>query len=278
MSNLNKKQPIGIFDSGVGGLTVLRALQQLLPKEDFIYLGDTARLPYGTKSAETVQQYACNAAQDLLMQDIKCLVVACNTASSVALKSLQQMTAVPVIGVVDPAVKACLEYLGSPCDIGVIATESTIKWHAYRKAFDEQAQGYNILEWPCQLMVALAEQGWVSGPLTKEIIHKLLLPFLEEQHLPALILGCTHFPVFKETLLKILPEDTLVIDSAYWVAQAVMEELVKHDLMNDAGGSTQYKVTDNPDRFMHLAPIFLNQQPEQVEWVHLSQTMVQITS
>lgn len=266
--------PIGIFDSGVGGLTVLHALKQALPNEDYVYLGDTARLPYGTKSPETVRQYAVNAATALVNRGVKCIVVACNTASSVAIDELSALVEVPVIGVIHPSVKACIEYLGQPAHIGVIATESTIKWHAYRRAFDYYQKGFQVLEWPCQLMVALAEQGWTKGALTKEILHKLLLPFLQDNHnLPALILGCTHFPVFKETLHEILPEDTFIIDSAQWVAKAVTECLVNANAINEKNTQPgcRFLVTDNPERFRRLAPTFLQQAitHEPIEWVHL---------
>jgi glutamate racemase len=274
---MNNNQPIGIFDSGVGGLTVLHALRNLLPKEDFIYLGDTARLPYGTKSPETVQQYSINAANLLIEKGVKLLVVACNTASSVSLEQLKkQFSPIPVIGVIEPAVRACIEYLGEPNSVGVIGTESTIKWHAYRKEFDATSTGFKILEWPCSLMVALAEQGWVQGPLTKEILHKLLLPFLQEnEELPALILGCTHFPVFKDTLHQIMHPNTLIIDSAQWVAKTVSDELIKNSLFNsdENNGFVKYLVTDNPERFMRLSHIFLQDtiSANDIEWLHLHQ-------
>jgi glutamate racemase len=259
---------------------VLHALKQALPNENFIYLGDTARLPYGTKSPETVQQYAINAAGSLVEQGVKLIVVACNTACSVAIEPLKiHLAPVPVIGVIEPAVKTCIELLGNPCDIGVIGTESTIKWHAYRKAFDAEKKGFRVLEWPCSLMVALAEQGWVKGALTQEILHKLLLPFLQEnQELPALILGCTHFPVFKETLAQILHPNTLIIDSAQWVAKSVLETLRKHNALNtEAKRSIRYLVTDNPERFKRLSSIFLQEDltHTEIEWVHLQTSTIQ---
>ncbi len=274
MSLLAKKElPIGIFDSGIGGLTVLRALQAALPHEHFLYLGDTARLPYGTKSPQTVKNYALNANDILVATGVKALVVACNTATAVALEALQEkFYPLPVIGVIQPGAVASLS-LSSNGPIVVLATESTAKWHAYRKILIELAPHRQVIEWPCSLLVALAEEGWCEGPLVEQIILKLLAPLLDQLKnvQPAcMLLGCTHFPVLRSAIQNVIG-NTPIIDPAHTVAEELIALLSEQNLLrsNAQPPITQFMATDGVERFARVAQTFLGYPitPEQVELV-----------
>lgn len=260
----NKNLPIGIFDSGIGGLTVLSALREVMPQEPMLYLGDTARLPYGTKSSETVCHYALNACDVLVEQGIKCLVVACNTATAVALEAIQaRFTSVPVIGVIQPGAAASLT-VPSTGPIVVLATESTAKGHAYQKILNTLAPEREVIEWPCQLLVALAEEGWREGPLVEAILAEIVKPLLA--HLagkkPACyLLGCTHFPVLKRALQKVLGQSMVIVDPAKTVAQIVWQTLSEQELLvnNVPTVLTRFLATDGTERFTRVAKIFLGE-------------------
>ncbi len=255
--------PIGVFDSGMGGLTVLNALMKLLPNENFIYLGDTARLPYGTKSKDTVIHYSYNASRHLIDRGIKLLVVACNTASSVALETLKRdFYPVPVIGVIQPSAEMALTQLPEG-PIAVIATEGTVKSRAYTQTILEQSPNREVIEWPCSLLVALSEEGWHSGPLVEDIIKHMLTPLWQQLDNPAqkaLLLGCTHFPVLKSAIQKVIDQNTIIIDSACSVADAVLALLKENNLVNhkSAHGKVQYLVTDGIERFQRVGKFFLD--------------------
>lgn len=263
MSLITKEDlPIGIFDSGVGGLTVLRALQQLLPHEHFLYLGDTARLPYGTKSPQTVKNYALNANEILAGKGIKALVVACNTATAVALDALQErFHDLPVIGVILPGATACLT-LPASGPVVVLATESTAKWHAYRNILTELAPERQVIEWPCSLLVALAEEGWCQGALVEQIISRVLSPLLTslERVTPScVLLGCTHFPVLKSAIQNVMGENIPIVDPAHTVARELFSLLSKQKLLRQSSnaGITRFMATDGIERFAKVAQIFL---------------------
>lgn len=275
MSSLAKNElPIGIFDSGIGGLTVLRALREHLPHEHFLYLGDTARLPYGTKSPQTVKNYALNANEILMARGVKMLVVACNTATAVALEALQErFDPLPVIGVVLPGANACLT-IPSTNPIVVLATEGTAKWHTYRQSLALLAPSRQVIEWPCQLLVALAEEGWCEGPLVEQIINRVLSPLLTSLNgiTPGcVLLGCTHFPVFKSAMQNVLGQQITIVDPAHTVANEVWTLLSKQNLLNpqQIPGITRFMATDGVERFARVAEIFLNSaiQPKEVELV-----------
>ena len=261
MSSTPQNQlPIGIFDSGIGGLTVLRALQKALPFEDFLYLGDTARLPYGTKSADTVKNYALNANDILINRGIKALVVACNTATAVSLEALQEKYAhIPVIGVIEPGATACLS-ISEPGPIVVLATEGTARWHAYRQLLSQLMPDRLVIEWPCSLLVALAEEGWCEGDLIEQIIARVLAPLLET--LPTnpacIVLGCTHFPVLKTAIEKVM-KGVSIIDPAYKVSEVVAKTLLERKLSRSSQtpGNTTFLATDGVERFARVAQIFL---------------------
>lgn len=258
---LHPEWPIGVFDSGVGGLTVLRALEARLPAERFVYLGDTARLPYGTKSPRTVQRYAMQAAQRLVERRVKALIVACNTASAVALPALETRYApLPVIGVVDPgAVRAC-EHSRSG-RIGVIATESTIAGGAYQAALLARRGELKIYGRACSLFVALAEEGWVEGEIVESICREYLAPWLAPGvEIDTLVLGCTHFPLLAETIGRVVGERLLLVDSAATTAAAVAVILERLGLEREHGeGGRELLATDDAVRFARVGSRFLGE-------------------
>lgn len=262
----SKYLPIGIFDSGIGGLTVLRALREVMPDEPMLYLGDTARLPYGTKSADTVCHYALNACAILVEQGIKSLVVACNTATAVALEAIEaQFPMLPVMGVIQPGAAASLT-VSSKGPVVVLATESTVKGHAYQKVLKMLAPEREVIEWPCQLLVALAEEGWCEGALVEAILQEIIAPLMEQlngQRPACFLLGCTHFPVLKTALQKVLGDSTVIIDPANTVARNVFNLLSERNLLVEGTGSkrtTRFLATDGVERFSRVAKIFLGEQ------------------
>ncbi len=267
MDRIAASHPIGIFDSGVGGLTVLSALRRRLPGESFLYLGDTARLPYGTKSAGTVQRYALKAAAHLLHHDVKLLVVACNTATSFALPELIDASPVPVAGVVEPGVRAALA-LGVH-RIGVIGTEGTIRSGSYQRALARMDGSVSVRAVPCPLFVPLAEEGWGDHPVTDQVAQTYLTPLLE-WGAEALILGCTHYPLLVPSLQRVVGPEVTLVDSASSVADAVATSYA--DLLErDLGGRGELFVhlTDASDHFLKVARHILGTLPEHLEVVHL---------
>jgi glutamate racemase len=264
--------PIGIFDSGMGGLTVMRALAERLPDERFLYLGDTARLPYGTKSAETVKRYALQAAQALMARKVKLLVVACNTAS-VSLDALQEaLRPLPAIGVIEPGARAALKVSpGGP--IAVIATEGTVNGGAYVRAI--QAHGQTpVVQQACPLFVPMAEEGLIDGPIVEAVAHRYLDPLMATVPRPrALVLGCTHFPVLKPVIARVVGDGVVLVDSAATTAKAVAELLAKRGLIRKEKNTEPHRflATDAPDRFARVGEIFLGSpiDPGLVELIDL---------
>ena len=273
-SALASSLPIGVFDSGVGGLTVLRALRAQLPYERFIYLGDTARLPYGTKSSASIRRYSLQAAQLLVARGIKCLVVACNTASAVALDVLREHFApLPVLGVVEPGAAA-----GSVASrsgvIAVIATESTVQGGAYQQALARLRPNVKVVAKACPLFVSLAEEGWTDGPIVQAVAHKYLDDLF---HAPAspdtLVLGCTHFPVLIEALQSTVGPQVAIVDSAATTAVALQQVLREKDLQSSSTQSVepQFLATDGSARFARVGSVFLGRavRPDAVEIIDL---------
>jgi glutamate racemase len=248
--------PIGVFDSGIGGLTVLRALHQQLPQESFLYLGDTARLPYGTKSSNTVIQYASHACQALVEMGVKALVVACNTASAYALPVLQQQFPnIPVLGVIEPGARAAIAASKSG-RIAVIATEATINNKAYEQAILTLKPDAIVSSASCSLFVALAEEGWVQGDIAQAIAKKYLTPLFSDNNTPdCLVLGCTHFPALLPAIQNVLAPSVTIVDSASTTAESVQQALQDTNLQNLSGEKAQimFLATDNPQRFIRVA-------------------------
>ena len=250
--------PIGVFDSGVGGLTVLKAIQEELPHENLVYLGDTARLPYGTKSPASIERYATQAAAKLREQGIKALVVACNTASAVALAALRaQMADVPVIGVIGPGATAAVTAKPGGKHL-VLATEATVGLRAYRTAISERDPDAQIQEQACEMLVSLAEEGWSNGDIARAIVRR----YLDEAAGGApdtIILGCTHFPLLKDTIRDIAGDGIVVVDSASTTARVVREVLETGGMMrkSDSPGSLRLLATDGATRFARVGGQFL---------------------
>lgn len=259
---------IGVFDSGVGGLTVLNALRDVLPNENLVYLGDTARVPYGTKSAVSVMRYAEQAVSALQSRDIKAVVIACNTASAMALEHLQaRYPNLPVLGVIEPgAVAACRATRRR--HIGVIATESTTNNQAYQKAILNLMPDARVQAQACSLFVALAEEGWHKGELVEQIVARCLSPLLDKGEgsglLDTLVLGCTHFPTLSEAIAKVTGEGVILVDSAATTAAAVKMRLVAEGILNpqEQSGRLSFLVTDSPERFARVANNFFNEEIE----------------
>jgi glutamate racemase len=238
----------------------MRALKQRRPGESYLYLGDTARLPYGTKSAETVTRYAVQAAQALLAHDIKLLVVACNTASAAALPTLTETLApLPVVGVIEPGAAAAVT--GAPGGpIAVIATEGTVKGGAYVRAIQALSPRLPVVQQAAPLFVALAEEGLRSGEIPRLVAERYLTPLLNTLPPPkGLVLGCTHFPVLKDVIAAVAGPDIAIIDSAETTALAVEKILAEKKLLADGAGTSRFLCTDAPGRFAHLGQIFLGE-------------------
>jgi len=267
--NLHRKS-IGVFDSGIGGLTVARALFELLPNENIIYLGDTARLPYGTKSKETVILYSIECLKFLLSKNVKMIVVACNTASSVAVPFLQKITKLPIEGVIVPGSKSAAEKTKNS-RIGVIGTLGTIRSNAYKKAIKKIKSEANIYSQPCSLFVQLAEDGWTDNKIA-ELTAQEYLKDLIKCNIDTLILGCTHYPILKNTIRKVIGKDVLLIDSGEETAKEVKKILTDKNLLNTQKkkGIHRFFVTDFPNNFKQISERFLGRNIRDVKKIKLS--------
>ncbi len=244
------RRPIGIFDSGLGGLTVFKELRAMLPGEDIIYFGDTARVPYGTKSPEAVKAFSREIAAFLLGRKIKLLLVACNTASSLALEEIRSMSPVPVLGVIAPGAGAALGEAPRGGRVLVIGTSATVASRAYSRALS--GGRVRVTEKACPLFVPLVEEGWCSKPVAAEVAREYLAPFRGKADV--LILGCTHYPMLKKVIAGVVGPGVRIIDSARAAAQAARSELERLGLL--AGGSrgrSEFIVSDAPRRFADLA-------------------------
>jgi glutamate racemase len=266
---------IGIFDSGVGGLTVMAAIAKSMPHERLVYLGDTARLPYGTKSAETVSRYAVQATRALMRFDVKLVVVACNTASAVALPVLAAALApVPVIGVVEPGARAAVAASRNG-HIAIIATEGTVRGGAYVRAVHALKPDATVAQKACPLLVALAEEGWTEGDVPERVTERYLREMLESTDVKAdtLVLGCTHFPVFAKQIAKAAGASVTLVDSAETTASEVARLLQGQNLNRQgAGESPIFLATDAVERLARVGSLFLGRaiNAAQVELVDLA--------
>jgi glutamate racemase len=263
-SERENELPIGVFDSGVGGLTVLKAIREVLPAENLVYLGDTARLPYGTKSPASIERYATQAASQLQDQGIKLLVVACNTASAVALDALRaRLAPLPVIGVVEPGAAAAVHARPGGSHL-VLATEATVRLAAYRDAIEARDPGATVAEHACEMLVALAEEGWNDGAIARAIVQR----YLDEtgcRDPDTIILGCTHFPLLRDTIQEVAAEGVILVDSASTTAEVVQQTLRESDSCRATGdpGSLRLLATDGATRFARVGGRFLG---EQLSW------------
>lgn len=285
MSAINKKKketsdlPIGIFDSGVGGLTVYRALHNHLPNEQFVYLGDTARVPYGTKSLATVERYAIENSQFLASRGIKLLVVACNTASALALPEIRNVVGIDVVGVIGPGARKAVEINKEKevPKIGVIATEATVSSNAYADAIKNTNHKVEIIQTACPLFVSLAEENWTNEPETYSIAGKYLSKIVEAK-VDALVLGCTHYPILRDVIQQTVGENVKLIDSGEATAEEVRKMLNEKGLANPQKVSgnrrlcddlDHFYVTDAAERFSRVAERFLGVKPTKLEAIEV---------
>lgn len=266
---LRSDAPIGVFDSGVGGLTVLKALEQQLPHENFLYLGDTARLPYGTKSRRTVQNYAVQAAGHLVDRGVKALVIACNTASAVALDALRSAyDPLPVFGVLNPGAEAACA-TSRTGRIAVLATESTVRGGAYQRAILARRPAARVFARACPLLVTLAEDGWVDGLVPEQVAESYLNAFLHGlDSVDTLLLGCTHFPILSDTLARVVGPEVVLVDSAATTARRVAAAIGDQP---SRPAVRRLIATDDCHRFARVGRFFLGEplDPADVELVDL---------
>lgn len=247
---------IGVFDSGVGGLTVVRELIRELPSEDIVYFGDTARVPYGIKSRETIIRFSIENILFLLKHDVKLICVACNTASSVALPVLKNNFKVPMVGVIGPGAKEAV-YATRNKRIGVIGTKGTIKSRTYEKEIKQLDPSVKVSTVACPLFVPFAEEGWLSGPVVEEVARKYLKPLMNAK-VDTVILGCTHYPLLKSVIRQVMGEKVALIDSAKQIAIEVKNILDSEGaLIKSRRGKQSFYVSDNPEWFQGLAQRFL---------------------
>jgi glutamate racemase len=258
-------RPIGVFDSGIGGLTVVSALRALLPNESIFYLGDTARIPYGSKSPQTVERYSLEIAGMLLEENAKTVVVACNSASSVALPKLERTLPVTVTGVIAPGAAAAIAATRNG-HIGVIGTRATIKSGAYERALHALDAKVRVSARACPLLVPLIEEGWLSHDITDQVIKKYLAPIVGEE-IDTLVLGCTHYPLLRDAIARFLGDRITLVDSAKNCAVAVQQLLQRENLSapRDQVGRLQVALTDRPDNFLAVAREALHLDVGEVE-------------
>ena len=274
-STMTKRHPLGVFDSGVGGLTVVRALRTALPGEDIIYLGDTARVPYGSKSPRTVEKYSLGCQQFLLDRGVKLVLIACNTASANALPALVAATRVPVIGAVEPGAQSALAATTSG-HIGVIGTLGTVRSNAYVKAIAARDDRVQLTQLACPLLVPLAEEGWTDDDIARMVARRYLAPVFEaDPQIDTLVLGCTHYPLLRDVLGRAARElaqhDIAIVDSATAMAEAArdaLREVNSEDNRRGAPGRLDCFATDT-SRLDELAPRFLGEAPTGFELVDL---------
>jgi glutamate racemase len=262
---MSNPQPIGVFDSGIGGLTVVKALRDRLPNETIVYLGDTARVPYGPKSSETVQRYALELAHMLMQKNAKALIVACNTVSSVALPLLTRKFSVPVIGVIEPGARAALQATRNR-HVGVIGTRATIRSGAYEKALRATDNNVRVSSRACPLLVPLIEEGLLDDDVTDRVIVRYLEPLLADG-IDTLVLGCTHYPLLGAAIARVLGREIALVDSAQNCATAVQETLDRRSLRSPATERAELHValTDAADNFLNVARDALQLSFDEIE-------------
>ena len=271
MTEYTNNSPIGVFDSGIGGLTVLSEIKKLLPNENFVYLGDTARVPYGTKSSKTVLTYSQTNSKFLVSKGIKLLVVACNTASAVALPSLRWDLEIPIIGVIEPGARKAVSTTETGI-VGVIGTPSTIKTGAYKRAIENISPKVEVISKACPLFVPLAEEGWTEGEIA-ELTAKSYLGPLENSGIDVLILGCTHYPLLKTTIQKAIGNGVKLIDSAEETAMEIKRTLQERKTLNGHPSQTKHEfyLTDVSESFVSIAGRFLGGQIDRIYQVDLKE-------
>jgi len=260
-----RDKPIGIFDSGVGGLTVVKQIQKLLPNEDLVYFGDTARVPYGTKSKEAIIRFSIQNAAFLLKSNIKFLVVACNSSSSYALPSLRRLFKIPIIGVIKPVVKQAVSSTANGC-IGIIGTRATVSSLEYPKQIKRLRSDLKVKQAACPLFVPLAEEGWMRHKVTRQVALEYLSGFKRER-IDTLILGCTHYPLLKSVIKDVMGKSVRLMDSAYYTALEIKSVLQQKDLSakRKRAGTCKFFVSDEPEKFAKIGKGFLGRNLKSIK-------------
>lgn len=267
---MHKDAPIGVFDSGVGGLTVAREIMRQLPKESIIYFGDTARVPYGSKSKETIITYSRQIVQFLLTKKVKAIVIACNTASAYALDTIQKEVTIPVIGVVKPGAKVAAETTKNQ-KIGVIATEGTINSHIYASYLSKTNPNVQVYGKACPLFVPLVEEGWIDDDITTEIASRYLEE-LKQKEVDTLVLGCTHYPLLAHTIQKIMGDKVTLVNPAYETAKRLKQVLGEQQLMKENEEvAHKFFVSDGADKFKAFANTILSCEVEETKDINIEQ-------
>jgi glutamate racemase len=266
---MEKEKPIGVFDSGIGGLTVVKRIASALPEENIIYFGDTARVPYGSKSNSTVIEYSLQDAKFLINKNVKAIVVACNTASSIALNELRNQFDVPIIGMIEPGAKFAVKECSNG-RIGVIGTRATVSNKAYSNEIKKINPDIEVFEYACPLFVPLAEEGWIDHRATYEIAEEYLKE-LRKLDIDTLVLGCTHYPILAKAIQEVIGENVKLIDSGIASAGIVKNELDRTDLHTNkyAVGNHEFYVSDIPAKFREVAELFLGKPVFDVKKVEL---------
>jgi glutamate racemase len=256
---MEKEKPIGVFDSGIGGLTVVKRITSALPTEDIIYFGDTARVPYGSKSNSKVIEYSIQDAKFLINKNVKAIVVACNTSSSVAIEELKKNFHIPIIGMIEPGARFAVSSTLTG-RIGVIGTRATIKNHAYSREIKKLKPELEVFEKACPLFVPLAEEGWANHKAAFDIAEEYLRDFIN-LNIDTLVLGCTHYPILTKVIQRVIGENIKLVDSGIASAESVKKELDRNNLNTNkySPGNRQFYVSDIPLKFKELAGLFLGE-------------------
>lgn len=262
-------RPVAVFDSGIGGLTVLKEIMEQLPGEDIVYFGDTARIPYGTRSKETVVKYVVQSFNFLMTKNIKAIVVACNTASSLALEEVKEQFDLPIIGVVEPGAKAAIATTKNN-SIGIIGTEGTINSNAYQRKIRKVLPSSEIIGVSCPLFVPIVEEGWENSDVAYVAAQKYLIE-LKEHNIDTLVLGCTHYPALRYTIGKVLGDKVILVNPAYETAKVTKNILKEQGLLNEKldGGTYKYYVSDDPDKFKRIGGNIIRKDIGLVEKVNI---------
>lgn len=266
---MKNNNPIGVFDSGLGGLTVVKAIRKVLPNESIVYFGDTARVPYGNKSPELIKEYSLQITDFLLERGTKIIVAACNTATALALETLQDKLDIPIIGVVKPGVDSALKHTKNN-RIGVVGTISTISSGVYATELKNNNNSVKVTSAPCPLFVPLAEEDWLNEPATKLIAEKYLEP-IRKANVDTLILGCTHYPLLTDVIQEVVSDKIKLVDSAQAMASETKQLLMSYGLLNEQKdrGTLKLYVSDLPVRFEIVASRFLGEKISNVEKIQL---------
>lgn len=264
-------RPIGVFDSGIGGLTVLKEIMEQLPGEDLIYFGDTARIPYGPRSKETVIKYVLESFRFLISKDIKAIIIACNTATAFAMEEAQKLFNIPIIGVINPGSKASINTTKNNI-IGIIGTEGTINSGEYQRSIRKELPEAEIIGIACPLFVPIVEEGWENSDVAELTARKYLIE-LQEHKIDTLVLGCTHYPALRYTINKVMGDSVTLVNPAYETAKLVKDILMEADILNNKSeaGIISYYVSDDPEKFKRVGGNIIRKEIRLVEKVVLQE-------